>query len=60
MLSLKLVKKAMVYYRYDTTIKIPYNLPEGVYILQYMSAMSAHKTFYYSCARLKVSKSFLP
>ena len=49
----------MVYYRYDTTIKIPYNLPEGVYILQYMSAMSAHKTFYYSCARLKVSKSFL-
>ncbi|KAL5259125.1 hypothetical protein ACHWQZ_G009549 [Mnemiopsis leidyi] len=41
--------------RYDTTIKIPYNLPEGVYILQYMSAMSAHKTFYYSCARLQIS-----
>ncbi|XP_063679876.1 uncharacterized protein LOC134815293 isoform X1 [Bolinopsis microptera] len=41
--------------RYDTTIKIPYNLPEGVYVLQYMSAMSAHKTFYYSCARIKIS-----
>ena len=44
-----------MYCRYDTTIKIPYNLKEGVYILQYMSAMSAHRTYYYSCARLKVT-----
>lgn len=41
--------------RYDTTIKIPYNLAPGVYVLQYMSAMSAHRTFYYSCARLKIT-----
>eukprot|EP00116_Pleurobrachia_bachei_P004876 sb/3465138/ len=41
--------------RYDTTIKIPYNLKDGVYVLQYMSAMSGHKTFYYSCARIKIS-----
>jgi len=41
--------------RYDTTIKIPYNLAPGVYVLQYMSAMSNHKTFYYSCSRLQIS-----
>ena len=41
--------------RYDTTIGIPTNLPEGNYILQTARLVGNDKSPYYSCARLHIS-----
>ena len=40
--------------RYDTTITVPYNLPDGMYVLQYVAALGNEAKLYYSCAKLKV------
>jgi hypothetical protein len=41
--------------RYDTTLTIPYNLRDGVYVLQWISLCGNIKEPYYSCVKLKVS-----
>ncbi|XP_028393958.1 uncharacterized protein LOC114518207 isoform X2 [Dendronephthya gigantea] len=41
--------------RYDTTLTIPYNLKDGVYVLQWISLVGNIKEPYYSCVKLKVS-----
>lgn len=41
--------------RYDTTISVPYNLKDGIYVLQWVSLVGNINGPYYSCAKLKVS-----
>ena len=41
--------------RYDTTLTIPYNLKDGVHVLQWISLVGNIKEPYYSCVKLKVS-----
>ena len=41
--------------KYDTTITIPTNLKDGVYILQFASLVGNIKDPYFSCAKLTVS-----
>ena len=41
--------------RYDTTLTIPFNLRDGVYVLQWISLVGNIKEPYYSCVKLKVN-----
>lgn len=41
--------------RYDTTITIPFNLADGIYILQYKAAIGIELKPYYNCAKLRVT-----
>ena len=41
--------------RYDTTITVPTNLKDGVYILQFASLVGNIQQPYYSCAKLTVT-----
>lgn len=41
--------------RYDTTVTVPTNLKDGVYILQFASLVGNIQQPYYSCAKLTVT-----
>ena len=41
--------------RYDTTVTIPFNLADGIYILQYKAALGVESKNYYNCAKLRVT-----
>jgi hypothetical protein len=45
--------------QYDTTIKIPYNLPAGRYTLQWAAIVGNETTPYYSCSKLQIVESGL-
>ena len=42
--------------RYDATIGIPTNLPEGLYVLQAALLVGNSLKPYYSCAKLRIMK----
>lgn len=41
--------------RYDTTITVPTNLADGVYVLQWVGLVGNAGTPYYSCSKLQIS-----
>lgn len=41
--------------RYDTSIGIPTNLPDGIYVLQWKALIATNPLPYFSCAKLRIT-----